>query len=77
MKGELTPKTIYFDPLIHKILKMKAAQTDRTVSELVNDALRQELLEDKEDLEAFNKRASESTVSYESLLKKLATHGKI
>ena len=77
MKGEQTRTTIYFDPLIHKILKLKSAQTDKSVSEIVNDALRNELLEDQEDLEAFKKRESESTISYESLLEKLKSHGKI
>lgn len=77
MKGAQTRTTIYFDPLIHKILKMKATQTDKSVSEIVNDALRHELLEDQEDLQAFKKRASESTISYESLLEKLASNGKI
>lgn len=77
MKDELTRTTIYFDPLIHKILKLKSAQTERSVSEIVNDALRNDLLEDQEDLETFKKRESESSVSYEVLLKKLKTHGKI
>lgn len=77
MKSELTRTTIYFDPLLHKILKMKSSQTDQSISEIVNEALRNELLEDQEDLEIFNKRASESTTSYESLLNKLKLHGKV
>jgi len=77
MKDELTRTTIYFDPLLHKILKMKSSQTDRSISEIVNDAIRQELLEDAEDLEVFRKRESESSISYETLLKKLKSDGKV
>jgi len=69
--------TIYLDPLLHKILKVKSAQTDQSISELVNEALRHELLEDQEDLETFRKRVAEATISYEALLKKLKSRGKI
>ncbi len=69
--------TIYLDPLIHKILKLKSAETDQTISDIVNDALRHELAEDQEDLEAFKKRAKEPSISYEALLKKLKADGKI
>ena len=69
--------TIYLDPLIHKILKLKSAETDQTISDIVNDALRHELLEDQEDLEEFKKRAKEPSISYEALLKKLKADGKI
>lgn len=69
--------TVYLDPDIHKILKLKSAETSRSVSELVNEALRHELAEDAADLQSFAKRARESTVSYEQLLKELKQNGKI
>lgn len=69
--------TIYFDPEIHKTLRMKAASTHRSVSDLVNDAVRQALAEDQEDLAAFEARLSEPTVTYEALLNDLKAHGKI
>lgn len=69
--------TIYLDPLIHKILKLKSAETDQTISDIVNEALRHELAEDQEDLEVFKKRAKEPAISYEALLKKLKADGKI
>jgi hypothetical protein len=56
---------------------MKAAQTHRTMSDLVNDAVRMALREDQEDLAAFNARADEPTITYEALLKDLKAHGKI
>lgn len=69
--------TIYLDPDIHKVIKIKAAQTDQSISDIVNEALRHELAEDQVDLEAFAQRAKETSVSYEALLKKLKDDGKI
>ncbi len=69
--------TVYFDPSIHHILRLKAAETERSISDIVNEALRTELAQDQEDLEAFETRAKEPTISYENLLKKLKADGKI
>ena len=69
--------TIYFDPQLHAALRIKAAHTHRTVSELVNEAVRSSLAEDQEDLAAFQDRVAEPTMSYEALLDDLRAHGKI
>jgi len=69
--------TIYFDPELHKALRIKAVQTERSISDLVNDAVRQALREDQEDLAAFEERAAEPTITYEALLEDLKVHGKI
>ena len=69
--------TIYLDPQIHRAIKLKAAETEQSISEIVNEALRHELLEDQEDLEAIKSTISEPTMSYETLLKKLKADGKI
>ncbi|MBU0469117.1 MAG: CopG family transcriptional regulator [Candidatus Omnitrophica bacterium] len=69
--------TVYFDPKIHKILKVRALETDRSISEIINDAIYRDLMDDNEDLEAFKLREKESTVSYEALLKELKEDGKI
>ena len=69
--------TIYFDTDIHKALRLKAAATHRSVSDLVNTAVRHEMLEDQEDLATFEARESEPTVSYEELLNTLKVDGKI
>ena len=69
--------TIYFDSDIHKLLKLKALEVSKSVSELVNEMVRNELSEDESDLQAFKNRAAEPTVSYESMLKKLKRDGKI
>lgn len=69
--------TIYFDPEIHHALRVKAANTQQSVSELVNEAVRLALREDQEDLSAFEARVNESTLSYEALLTDLKSHGKL
>ena len=69
--------TIYLEPELHRALRLKAAVTNRSASELVNEALRQALQEDQEDLAAFDECASELTLSYEELLNDLKAHGKL
>ena len=69
--------TIYLDSSIHRVLKIKALESERSISQIVNEALKHELQEDQQDLASFAKRAKEPTVSYEQLLKKLKADGKI
>ncbi len=69
--------TIYLDPELHKALKLKAVETSRSVSELVNNAIREALAEDAEDLEAFEERAGESLISYDEMVKRLKRDGRI
>ncbi|MBF0385794.1 MAG: CopG family transcriptional regulator [Candidatus Omnitrophica bacterium] len=69
--------TVYFDPQLHKILKLKALETSRSISEIINEAIRQEFAEDQEDLAAFQKRKNEPSISYEAMLKELKKDGKI
>lgn len=69
--------TIYFDPDIHKAIRLKAADTHSSISVVVNDAVRAALREDQEDLAAFEDRVAEPVVSYEALLKELKAHGKL
>lgn len=69
--------TIYFDPQLHAALRLKAAHSHRSVSDLVNDAVRAALAEDQEDLATFEERIAEPTMSYEALLDDLKANGKI
>ncbi len=69
--------TVYFEPELHQALRIKAASTHRSLSEVVNDAVRLALREDQEDLQAFEDRAGEATMSYEDLLDELKRHRKI
>jgi len=74
-----TPKraTIYIDANLHRALRLKAAQTDRSLSDLVNAAVRQSLIEDAEDLAAFESRVKEPNLDFETLLKDLRRRGKL
>ncbi|MFA5393729.1 MAG: CopG family transcriptional regulator [Candidatus Ratteibacteria bacterium] len=69
--------TIYLDSAIHRVLKVRAVETERSVSGIVNEAVRRELAEDQEDLAVFAQRVKEPTVSYEVLLEKLKADGKL
>ena len=69
--------TIYFDPNLHKALRLKAVETSRSVSELVNEAVREALSDDAEDLLAFEERANETLISYEEMVKRLKKDGRI
>jgi hypothetical protein len=69
--------TIYFDPDLHKALKLKAVETSRSITDLVNEAVREALSEDADDLAAFDQRLNEPLVSYELMLKKLRKNGSI
>ena len=69
--------TIYFDPALHRALRMKAAETDRSLSDLVNEAIRLSLSEDAEDLAAFEERAIEPDITFEDVVKDLKRSGAI
>jgi hypothetical protein len=74
-----TPKrsTVYFDPDLYKALKIKAAQYEKSLSELINQAVRWSLVEDAEDLAAFEERKNEPNLDFEKVLRDLRTRGKI
>ena len=69
--------TIYLDTAIHRALKHKALETDTTVSELVNEAVKRSLAEDAEDLAAFGERSEEKSLSFEEALEGLRRDGKL
>lgn len=68
---------IYFDPKVHEALRLRAANSQTSMSALVNEAVRQMIHEDKEDLTAFEQRASESEISRKALFANLKRHGKL
>ncbi len=69
--------TVYLDSSLHRVLRLKSAETSRSVSELIGEAVTWALQEDLVDLEIFKKRAHEPTISFESALKELKRNGKI
>lgn len=77
MSGQSKRATVYFDPELHRALRLKAAESERSVSELVNEAVQQSLSEDAEDLAAFDDRVREPNLSFEDVLKDLKRRGRI
>ena len=69
--------TVYFEPEIHRALRLKAAATDRSISDIVNDAVKLALAEDAEDLAAFEERSHEKSVDFETVVRSLRRRGKI
>jgi hypothetical protein len=69
--------TVYLDPFLHKALKLKAVETSRSISDLVNTAIREALAEDAEDLATFDERAEEPLISYDEMVKRLRKDGRI
>ena len=77
MKTMNRRSTVYLEPDLHKALRVKAIETEKTVSDLINEAIRVSLLEDAEDLAAFSERAKEPNLDFESVLKDLKRRGKL
>ncbi len=69
--------TVYLDVDLRKALRLKAVETSRSISDLVNSAVKEALAEDAEDIAAFEKRATEPLVSYDEMIKRLKTDGRI
>ena len=79
MPSMSTPKraTVYFAPEIHKALRLRAAANDRSISDLVNEAVRASLAEDAADLSAFHKRKRERSESFDSFVRGMKRRGLI
>lgn len=69
--------TVYFEEDLHKALKIRAAETDVSISDLVNDAVKDALAEDLDDLRAFREREAEPSVDFEAFLEKMKRDGKL
>lgn len=77
MKANTKRTTVYLDSDLHRALRIKAAQTENSMSELVQEAIKFSLAEDSIDLAAFEQRRKESSLPFEDVLKKLRKNGKI
>ncbi len=69
--------TVYFDPVLHRALRLRAAETDRTISDLINEAVRASLAEDAADLIAIEGRRDEPELSFEAVVTELRRSGKL
>jgi hypothetical protein len=77
MKTSVKRATIYLDEELHKALRMKTVVTSKTISELVNEAVRYSLAEDDSDLSAYRERINEPVISYEQFVRELKKRGRI
>ena len=77
MNPQAKRATVYLDPELHKALRLKSVETSRSVSELINNAVREALAEDAEDITAFEKRVAEPLISYAEMVKRLKRDGRI
>ncbi len=73
--SETVRSTVYLEPDLHQALRLKSVHSQRSMSDIVNEALRQTLREDEEDLSAARDRAGEHAMSYEDFLGKLKADG--
>lgn len=69
--------TIYLDPSLHQALRIKALETSRSMSEIINEAIKEALAEDAEDLAVFDERHDEPLISYEQMIKRLKKDGRL
>jgi plasmid stability protein len=75
--SSLKRATVYFDPDIHRALRLRAAASDKSISDMVNEAVKLTLAEDAEDLVAFDQRKREPNLDFEQFVKALKRRGKI
>ena len=71
------PATIYFESDVHRALRLKAAASDRSISDMVNDAVKAVLAEDADDLAAFARRKREKSLSFDTFVQGLKRRGRI
>lgn len=75
--GEAKRATVYFEPEVHRALRLRAAASERSISEMVNEAVRRALAEDAADLEAFASRRDERVVDFEAFVRDLKRRGRL
>ena len=75
--GSLKRATVYFEADVHRALRLKAAASDRSISDMVNDAVKAALAEDAEDLVAFTERKNEKSLSFDTFIQGLKRRGRI
>jgi plasmid stability protein len=75
--AEAKRATVYFETDVHRALRLKAAETDRSVSDLVNEAVRAQLAEDADDLETFAARKKEPAIRFEDFVRDMKRRGRL
>jgi hypothetical protein len=77
MATETKRAPIYMDAELHRALRMKAADTCSSISQIVNHAVKLLLAEENENLVAFDERTKRPLFSFEDVLKELKRKGRI
>ncbi|MBM3323589.1 CopG family transcriptional regulator [candidate division WOR-3 bacterium] len=77
MRTALRRATVYFDPRVHRALRLRAAETDQSISELINDAVSLSLQEDAEDVAAFEERAQEPNTRFRDAVRDMRRRGRL
>ena len=75
--AEAKRATVYFETDVHRALRLKAAETERSVSDLVNEAVRAQLVEDADDLAAFRRRKKEPAIAFEDFVRDMKRRGRL
>lgn len=73
----MSKATVYLDDDVHRALRMKSAETNESMSQMINDAVRVVMAEDLEDISDWNERRSEQPIGYEEFLRQLRADGTI
>ncbi len=69
--------TVYFDADVHRALRLRAAACNRSISDMVNEAVRMTLAEDADDLRDVHQREDEPSSSFEEFVKSLRDSGRL
>ena len=69
--------TIYFDADVHRALRLRAAACNRSISDMVNEAVRMTLAEDADDLRDADQRQAEPSSGFEEFVATLRDSGRI
>ena len=69
--------TIYFDSAGHRALRMRAAACNRSISDMVNEAVRMTLAEDADDLRDADQRQDEPSSGFEEFVTSLRNSGRL
>ena len=69
--------TIYFDADVHRALRLRAAACNRSISDMVNEAVRVSLTEDADDLRDADQRQDEESSGFEEFVAVFRNSGRI
>ena len=69
--------TIYFEAVVHRALRLRAAACNRSISDMVNEAVRMTLAEDADDLRDVDHRQNEKSIGFVQFASNLINSGRM